>query len=81
MVGLLFTGLMVVGAAIGAALAGAGDYILGASIFAVLGGIGGAVFLIVAQQKTDREHTVADYAEGRVGPKAVRNDQRPRSRR
>ncbi|MCC6734602.1 MAG: hypothetical protein IT534_00575 [Bauldia sp.] len=72
MVGLLFTALMIVGGAIGAAVAAAGDFILGICIFAVLGGIGGAMFIIVAQQKTDREHTVEDYAAGRVGgPKAA----------
>ncbi len=81
MVGLLFTGLMIVGAAIGAALAAAGDIILGVCIFAVLGGVGGGMFLIVAQQKTDRDHTVADYAEGRVGPKAARREQPQRGRR
>jgi len=80
MVGLLFTALMIVGAAIGAALAAAGDIVLGVCIFAVLGGIGGAMFLIVAQQKTDREHTVDDYAAGRVGPKAATGANR-RSRR
>jgi uncharacterized membrane protein len=74
MVGLLFTALMIVGAAIGAALAAAGDIVLGVCIFAVLGGIGGGMFLIVAQQKTDREHTVDDYAAGRVGPKAATRD-------
>ncbi|MGV8841445.1 MAG: hypothetical protein ACWA6X_14235 [Bauldia sp.] len=71
MVGLLFTGLMIVGGAIGAVVTAAGDFILGICIFAVLSGIGGAMFIIVAQQKTDREHTVEDYAAGRVGPKAV----------
>jgi hypothetical protein len=74
MVGLLFTALMIVGAGIGAAVAASGDVILGICIFAVFGGLGGAMFLIVAQQKTDREHTVADYAEGRVGPKAIRDE-------
>lgn len=66
LVGFAFGAAMLVGAAIGAAVALGGDIILGVCIFAVIGGTGGGAFLAIAQTKTDREHTVADYAAGRV---------------
>lgn len=67
-VALAFIGAMAVGAVVFAVMAFAGQVILGAASFAVIAGLGGAGFIIAANQKLDRNHTVDDYKAGRAGP-------------
>ncbi|MGD9739748.1 MAG: hypothetical protein AB7O56_15350 [Bauldia sp.] len=66
LVALAFVAAMAAGAVVFAVMAIAGEFILGAATFAVIAGLGGGGFIIAAQQKLDRNHTVEDYRTGRV---------------
>jgi hypothetical protein len=71
LVGLAFVASMLVGAAIGAVVGLGGNLILGIATFAVIAGAGGFAFIYIAQKKTDRNHTVADYQAGIPAAKAA----------
>jgi hypothetical protein len=71
MVGLAFVGAMLLGAAIGGAVAIGGNVVLGVATFAVIAGAGGFAFIAIAGKKTDRNHTVDDYRAGLPATKAA----------
>ncbi len=85
LVALGFGVAMLVGGAIGAAVAMAGETVLGVATFAVIAGLAGGAFIAIAVKKSDRNHTVHDYWNGTVSaggaPKKGMADERSRTRR
>lgn len=67
---LAFVAAVIVGAIVFAVMAISGDVMLGAATFAVIAGLAGGGFILVANQKLDRNHTVDDYKTGRAGARA-----------
>ncbi len=60
---------MLLGALVFMAMAAAGELILGAATFAVIAGLAGGGFIIVAQKRADQKHTVDDYTDGVLRPR------------